>query len=100
MSKFQSTVSIVAALASICGATAAGWKLADMSSSPSSTHLEQKIQLLEQKLEMVSGQQSVQEVKLKIEPEVKNGDVVLSVEPPSLPPVPVEEVAQDALTAP
>ena len=94
MSKFQSTVSTVAALASICGATAAGWKLADMSSNQPTADLEQKIQLLEQKLNQTVDNEPVQEVKLKIEPQVSQQEMVLSVEPPPLPPVPVEEVAQ------
>ena len=100
MSKFQSTVSTVAALASICGATAAGWKLADMSSSPSTTHLEQKIQLLEQKLNDSIVERPVQEVQLKITPEVKETETIVSVQPIApLPPiqpdvVPVDEVAQ------
>lgn len=100
MSKFQSTVSTVAALASIFGATAAGWKLADMSSSQSTTNLEQKIQVLEQKLNESVSERSVQEVKLKITPDVKDKETILSVEPiEPLPPiqpdvVPVGEVSQ------
>lgn len=100
MSKFQSTVSTVAALASICGATAAGWKLADMSSSPSTTHLERKIQLLEERLNDSIVERPVQEVQLKITPEVKEKETIVSVQPIApLPPiqpdvVPVDEVAQ------
>ena len=100
MSKFQSTVSTVAALASICGATAAGWKLADMSSNQPTADLEQKIHILEQKLNQSMNNEPVQEVKVKIQPQVARQEMVLSVEPPPLPSVPVEEVSQDALTAP
>lgn len=54
MSKFQSTISTVAALASIFGAGAAGWKLAQ--SQPEykpqdPPQIEQKLTELEQKLE-------------------------------------------------
>ena len=96
MSKFQSTISTVAALASICGATAAGWKLAQVNTDQSTTHLNQKIEILEKKLEDAMVKPEVQQVQLKIHPEVKQTEMILSVEPPP----PVGEVAQDALTAP
>ena len=55
MSKFQSVVSTVAALTSIFGVGAAGYKLAqvqpDYNSKESPSALEQKITQLEQKLE-------------------------------------------------
>lgn len=55
MSKFQSTVSTVAALASIFAAGAAGWKLAqnqpDYNPNEPQPALEQKLTQLEQKLE-------------------------------------------------
>lgn len=54
MSKFQSTISTVAALASIFGAGAAGWKLAQQQppeKAPEQPAIEQKLTQLEQKLE-------------------------------------------------
>jgi hypothetical protein len=54
MSKFQSTISTVAALASIFGAGAAGWKLAQVNSDVPPTVLDQKIEQLDQKLEDLS----------------------------------------------
>lgn len=55
MSKFQSTVSTVAALASIFGAGAAGWKLAqtqpDYNPQEKPPVIEQKLTELEQKIE-------------------------------------------------
>ncbi len=55
MSKFQSTISTVAALASIFGAGAAGWKLAQTQPEVTPTDpqpaIEQKLTQLEQKLE-------------------------------------------------
>jgi uncharacterized protein HemX len=55
MSKFQSTISTVAALASIFGAGAAGWKLAqtqpDYKPEEPQPAIEQKLTQLEQKLE-------------------------------------------------
>ena len=54
MSKFQSTISTVAALASIFGAAAAGWKLAQSNSDVPPSALDQKIEQLEQKIEQTS----------------------------------------------
>ena len=54
MSKFQSTVSVVAALASIFGAGAAGWKLAQSNSEVPPSALDQKIEQLEQKIEQTT----------------------------------------------
>lgn len=51
MSKFQSTISTVAALASIFGAGAAGWKLAQSQTEPQTPALQQKLTQLEQKIE-------------------------------------------------
>lgn len=55
MSKFQSTISTVAALASIFGAGAAGWKLAqsqpEYKPEDPKPAIEQKLTQLEQKLE-------------------------------------------------
>lgn len=54
MSKFQSTISTVAALASIFGAAAAGWKLSEANSTQPPTVLDQKIEQLDKKLEDLS----------------------------------------------
>lgn len=54
VSKFQSTVSVVAALASIFGAGAAGWKLAQSNSEVPPSALDQKIEQLEQKIEQTT----------------------------------------------
>ena len=54
MSKFQSTISVVAALASIFGAGAAGWKLAQSNSDVPPSALDQKIEQLEQKIEQTT----------------------------------------------
>lgn len=51
MSKFQSTISTVAALVSIFGAAAAGWKLAQPNPDVSPNSLDQKIEQLEQKIQ-------------------------------------------------
>ncbi len=54
MSKFQSTISTVAALASIFGAAAAGWKLAQSNTNVPPSALDQKIEQLEQKIEQTT----------------------------------------------
>lgn len=61
MSKFQSTISTVAALASIFGAATAGWKLAEANSTNPPTVLDQKIEQLDQKLEDLSKPEVVAE---------------------------------------
>lgn len=91
MSNFQSTVSIVAALLSIFGAGAAGWKLAQGSSDVPPSALDQKIEELEKKLEeatagspapVVETQPQQQQVANKPEPPV------MPIFPPT-PPAPV-----------
>ena len=54
VSKFQSTISTVAALASIFGAAAAGWKLAQPNPDVPTSSFDQKIEQLEQKIEQTS----------------------------------------------
>jgi hypothetical protein len=54
VSKFQSTISVVAALASIFGAATAGWKLAQSNSEVPPNTLDQKIEQLEQKIEQTT----------------------------------------------
>ena len=61
MSKFQSTISTVAALASIFCAGAAGWKLAQVNSDVPPTVLDQKINQLDQKLENLTKPEAVAE---------------------------------------
>ena len=51
---FTKTISTVAALASIFGAAAAGWKLADSNSQQPPTELDQKLNELDKKLEDLS----------------------------------------------
>ena len=48
---FSKTISTIAALASIFGAAAAGWKLAESNSQQPPTALDEKINQLDQKLE-------------------------------------------------
>jgi basic membrane lipoprotein Med (substrate-binding protein (PBP1-ABC) superfamily) len=54
VSKFQSTISTVAALASIFGAAAAGWKLAQSNTNVPPSALDQKIEQLEQKIKQTT----------------------------------------------
>ena len=51
---FSKTISTIAALASIFGAGAAGWKLAESNSQQPPTVLDEKINQLDQKLEELS----------------------------------------------
>ena len=51
---FTKTISTVAALASIFGAAAAGWKLTEANSQQPPTTLDEKINQLDQKLEELS----------------------------------------------
>jgi len=61
---FTKTISTVAALASIFGAAAAGWKLAESNSPQPPTALDEKINQLDQKLDQLSKppQLSTQEI--------------------------------------
>lgn len=80
MSKFQSTISVVAALASIFGAGAAGWKLAYDSQQPAvkeeSTTYQQNIDKLK---EEIAG--------LKQQPQVVESPQPVVTPPPQLPTV-------------
>jgi len=89
MSKFQSTISTVAALASIFGAGAAGWKLAQVNSEVPPTVLDQKINQLDQKLEDLTKPESVAETPTP-HPVEEPPQVPLTPEPQpaTLPPVP------------
>ena len=80
MSKFQSTISVVAALASIFGAGAAGWKLAYDSQQPAV------------KEETTTYQENIDKLKeeiagLKQQPQVVESQQINSTPPPQLPPV-------------
>ena len=88
---FTKTISTVAALASIFGAAAAGWKLTEASSQQPPTVLDQKLNELDQKLEDLSKPAPV------VMPEPAAEPVVLPPEPkpttilpPPPPPVPTE----------
>jgi hypothetical protein len=93
MSKFQSTISTVAALASIFGAAAAGWKLSEANSTQPPTVLDQKIEQLDKKLEDLSKPNPKVETPT-IEPVVVPSQSVATqtpqpvILPPSTPPPP------------
>lgn len=89
MSKFQSTISTVAALASIFGAATAGWKLAQVNSDVPPTVLDQKINQLDQKLEDLTKPESVAETAAP-HPVEEPPQVPLTPapQPATLPPVP------------
>lgn len=95
MSKFQSTVSTVAALASIFGAAAAGYKLAQGEESKQQITppaLEQKISQLEEKINKEPPQNQVIPNPVEL-PESNVQQVVTTpqvtpVTPPPPPPVP------------
>lgn len=97
MSKFQSTISTVAALASIFGAGAAGWKLAQVNADVPPTVLDQKINQLDQKLEDLTKPEVVAETPAP-HPVEEPPQVPLTPAPqpatlppvPPLPPVPTE----------
>jgi hypothetical protein len=95
MSKFQSTISTVAALASIFGAGAAGWKLAQVNSDVPPTVLDQKINQLDQKLEDLTKPESVAETPTP-HPVEEPPQVPLTPEPQpaTLPPVPQTQQTQ------
>jgi len=90
MSKFQSTISTVAALASIFGAGAAGWKLAQtqVEPTPQTPALEQKLTQLEQKIEtkLITPQPEI--VPHAETPPQAPVTPLSSSEPPVLPPPP------------
>ena len=95
MSKFQSTISTVAALASIFGA-AAGWKLAQSNSDVPPSALDQKIEKLEQRIQQNT--MGVPEKPLPEEQQITPQQQVQTVQtpqvlPPTLPapPAPPEE---------
>jgi len=100
MSKFQSTISTVAALASIFGAATAGWKLAQVNSDVPPTVLDQKINQLDQKLENLTKPEPVVETlvphpveeppqpPLTPEPQPTILPPVPQTTPPPLPPLP------------
>lgn len=66
MSKFQSTISVVAALASIFGAGAAGWKLSQSNTDVPPSALDQKIEQLEQKIEQTAISVPTQQTEISV----------------------------------
>lgn len=94
MSKFQSTISIVAALASIFGAATAGWKLAESTTNTPPTVLDKKLNQLDQKIEQLSvPTESIPQIQLE-KPTVvtaPNQVVTIPEKLPPLPPLPSQE---------
>lgn len=95
MSKFQSTISTVAALASIFGAAAAGWKLAQSNSDVPPSALDQKIEQLEQKIEQTTNPVPIETPEIvvptnQVAPTQIEQKPVAPTPPPP-PPVPTEE---------
>ena len=89
MSKFQSTISTVASLASIFGAGAAGWKLAQVNSEVPPTVLDQKINQLDQKLEDLSKPTPVVETPAPEPVNLPSQQPLTSIPAPTtIPPVP------------
>lgn len=86
---FTKTISTVAALASIFGAAAAGWKLTEASSQQPPTVLDQKLNELDQKLEDLSKTAPVPEPEPEPLPEPVAEPPVLAPEskPAMMPPV-------------
>tara|TARA_B110000503_G_scaffold134866_1_gene214476 strand:+ start:861 stop:1139 length:279 start_codon:yes stop_codon:yes gene_type:complete len=87
---FSKTISTIAALASIFGAGAAGWKLSETNSQKIPPTIDNRIEQLEKQLEDTKKQIVVQStpepVKLPPEPVVQSPQPVL-LPPPELPPV-------------
>ena len=97
MSKFQSTISTVAALASIFGAGAAGWKLAQVNTDVPPTVLDQKINQLDQKLEDLTKPEVVAETPAPQPVSLPPQQILTQTPPPAIlppltppPPVPAE----------
>ena len=78
---FTKTISTVAALASIFGAGAAGWKLAESNTQQPPTVLDQKLNELDQKLEDLSKTAPVPESEPEPLPELVAEPPVLAPEP-------------------
>lgn len=95
MSKFQSTISTVAALASIFGAAAAGWKLAQMNSEQPPTQLDQKLEVLEKKLdEAVKGDQTPEQLPQAPVAAPPVAPILTPATPPTPPPPVTDETSQ------
>lgn len=88
MSKFQSTVSVVAALASIFGAATAGWKLAQTNSDVPPSSLDQKIEQLEQKIEQTTISQPIQTIE-EVEPSINQEQQIQTEQKPVIEQKPV-----------
>lgn len=91
MSKFQSTISVVAALASIFGAGAAGWKLAQSENAgpnhPAQTMYEQQITELKEQVSNL--QQQTTTVDPPKPAELPKPDPQPTMQAPSVPALPV-----------
>lgn len=93
---FTKTISTVAALASIFGAAAAGWKLAESNSPQPPTVLDQKLNELDKKLEDLSKPAPAPVVVPETPPTATTlppapqQTVLPPVAPPPPPPVPTE----------
>lgn len=84
---FSKTISTIAALASIFGAAAAGWKLAESNSEQPPTVLDQKINQLEKQLEQVTtGQQQPPAAPPETPPEPARMPLQTTPAPQVLPP--------------
>lgn len=100
MGRFQSTISTVAALASIFGAGAAGWKLAsDNAQPPSESREAPKAEERTALVPTPTLKESVPQLP-ELPPQPVQSTVVAPPpvglpSPPEPPPVPVDEVAQD-----
>lgn len=84
---FTKTISTVAALASIFGAAAAGWKLTEASSQQPPTVLDDKLNQLDQKIEELS-KPAPEPVVVPQQPLVTPQPTVLPPVQPPPPPVP------------
>ena len=88
---FSKTISTIAALASIFGAAAAGWKLAESNSPQSPTALDEKINQLDQKLEELA---KPAPVVVPATPQVLTPAPQPATLPPVAPPPPVTTETQ------
>ena len=84
---FTKTISTVAALASIFGAAAAGWKLTEASSQQPPTVLDQKLNELDQKLEDLTKTAPVSEPEPLLEPVAEPPVLAPEPKPAMMPPV-------------
>jgi hypothetical protein len=86
---FTKTISTIAALASIFGAGAAGWKLANNASNNPPSALEEKITQLEKQLEEATKQKPIVQVVQPLQLPAPEPAILPEVTSP--PPVPEEQ---------